>query len=207
MKERSQSAEAVAEIVASMGDLVAEAAAVLLKTSSAFRRSRPEEMRDLGPASSRAVMTGSGLINSVRELSGAADHVKKSLIGAIGNLERICACSEEMTVTVREKIERDILFSIQAFGECNELFAAALGITEALEKLLRREVGRADVEGLCRGLERLIYESGLGHEERLVRGVCAVKASNLFMGMLDLFRAIAFHSSQAASGVEEESSG
>lgn len=207
MKKGSQPAGAVADIKASMGDLVAEAAAVLRKTSSAFRRSRPEEIRDLGPDSSRAGMIGSGLINSARELSGADDHVKKSLIGAIGNLERICACSEEMTVTVREKIERDILFSIQAFGECNELFAEALCSTEALGKLLRGEVGRGEVEGLCRGLERLVCESGLGHEERLVQGVCAVKASNLFMGMLDLFRAIAFHSSQAASGVEEASSG
>ncbi len=207
MKRRSVHGGKITEITASMRELVAEAVVILQATSSAFRQSRLEGIRNVGLDSSQVSITCCGLINSVLELGRSDDSEKKALIGAIGNLERICASIDEMAGRARTKIERDILFSIQAFGECNELFTRSIGILDALGKLLGGEVEYAELEGLCRELERLVYESEMRHEERLIKGVCAVKSSDLFIGMLDLFRAIAFHSSQAAASLKQGKSG
>ena len=201
MKDSLNQNEEVAAIKASMSELAADAGTILERAAGAFRSSRLEEIRDMGPSSSRARVTECGLINSVLALRRVDDAEKKALIGAIGHLERICVFSAELAGVVRLKIERDILFSVQAFGECNELIAEAIETVNSLGLFIEGGIERAELDRLCRGLERHIYESEMGHEERLIKGVCAVKASELFTGMLDLFRATAFHSSRAADSL------
>lgn len=201
MKKRLSQGGEVTAISASINGLILDARSMIERTSGAFRHSSLEEMKNIWDCSSRASVTECGLINSVLDLKRVDDAKKKSLIGTIGHIGRICACSAELANRVRSKIERDILFSVQAFGECVELFAEAAGTVSAIAKLVENGVERSEVERLCRVLDKHIYEGEMRHEERLIKGVCAVKSSELFTGMLDLFRAIAFHSSRAVAGL------
>lgn len=107
-------------------------------------------------------------------------------------LERIGDSVEALGRCV-QSIHRDgIPFSERAFAEIMGLFNRATALVEGVATAIRTgeraTLSRVRTEG--EQFQALSDEAALGHQERLLRGICASRASSVFLAMLDYFREI-----------------
>lgn len=107
-------------------------------------------------------------------------------------LERIGDSAEALARCV-QTIHRDgIPFSDHAFAEVMGLFNRAGSLVEGIAAAIRTG-GRADLATVREeGQQFQVFsdEAALGHQERVIRGICVARASSLFLAMLDYFREI-----------------
>lgn len=106
--------------------------------------------------------------------------------------ERIGDAVEALARCV-QSIHRDgIPFSDQAFTEIMSLFARSISLMDkvaaALQSGGRDAIAAVQQEG--HDLRVFGDEAALGHQDRLLRGVCVARASSIFLAMLDNFREI-----------------
>jgi Na+/phosphate symporter len=119
---------------------------------------------------------------------GTAEH----LAFLPGALERIGDSVEALARCV-QSIHRDgIPFSERAFSEIMTLFSRSAELVEEVAAAIRTgdraHLTRVREEG--ERFQTLSDEAALGHQERLLQGVCVARASSIFLAMLDYFREI-----------------
>ena len=135
---------------------------------------------------------------------GTAEH----LVFLPAALERIGDSVEALARCV-QTIHRDgIPFSERGVAETRELFDRALellgGITAAI-----RSGDASSLPGTRTGGEEFQQRSdriALSHQERLLQGVCAPRASSLFLSMLDSFREIERYTRRVSRDLEKPAS-
>ncbi len=184
--------EALRAAVLEMCDLACQ---MLRLTRTAFVQSSPpllEQVRSLGrDLHLREKRLTDHVAMQLREYPwslGTAEH----LAFIPGALERIGDSVESLARCVHS-IHRDgIPFSERALEEVMVLFNRAAELVGAVAAVI--QIG--DRAGLMRIREEgerfqaLGDEAALGHQERLLRGICASRASSVFLAMLDYFREI-----------------
>jgi Na+/phosphate symporter len=102
--------------------------------------------------------------------------------------------------SIISKVKGQVLLSDKASAELDYLFGRTRDIlVNARDMVLAPNtlVGRHMAES-ARAVERMADEYSTLHEERLIEGLCAPKASQLFIQMLDAFKTISWHSKEIA---------
>jgi len=113
---------------------------------------------------------------------------------------RMAEAMGQLAESIKAKVKDDILFSDKAVSEITYMFEQIRDILVntkdmvlAPNTLVARHMAEAE-----RAVERLAHEYATRHEERLIEGLCAPKASQLYIEMLDAFKSIAWHSKEIA---------
>jgi Na+/phosphate symporter len=121
--------------------------------------------------------------------------VLKTVILFPGRLERAGDLMESLINVAKIKSRDGILFSDKALAELNDLFGLLKKILNNFgDLLLTRNRSLADhllAEG--RRLGQMTVDFALAHEDRLVEGVCAPKASSLYLDILDSVKNVGIH--------------
>ena len=119
---------------------------------------------------------------------GKAEHLAFLPAG----LERIGDSVEALARCARSIHREGIPLSDRAMTEILGLFSRVAdllkGVTDAIRTGERAAIARVREEG--ERFQAFSDEIALGHQERLIRGVCVPRASSSFLAMLDDFREI-----------------
>jgi Na+/phosphate symporter len=120
-------------------------------------------------------------------------------------LERVGDSAEALARCV-QSIHRDgIPFSEQGFTETIGLFNRAADLVEGVASAIRTgeraRLSRIRKEG--EQFQALTDQAAIGHQERLLRGVCASQASSVFLAMLDYFREIERYTRRMSADLEK----
>lgn len=129
---------------------------------------------------------------------------KKSIILSVpSHLERINSNANILIEAVEKKILQSLLFSEKATNELKHLYKSVSellkdisdGIKTKNQTLLNHIIKQSDV--LIKKTDNYATE----HEERLIKGLCTLKASPIYLDILDSFKGIIWHTSQVAQRV------
>ena len=119
-------------------------------------------------------------------------------------LERIGDSVESLARCVNTIHREGVPFSEQAFAEVMALFSHAASLVDRLTAVIRTG-GRAGLETIReegQQFQAFSDQSALGHQERLLRGICVPRASSLFLAMLDYFREIERYTRRMSTDLE-----
>ncbi|MGD2079772.1 MAG: hypothetical protein PVJ36_01405 [Nitrospirota bacterium] len=149
----------------------------------------------LGRGSERAAALTEGLVAEKKNEPRAGLYVSvPSHVGRMGDGLASIASG------LRTKIRDDVLFSDRAMSEVDYMFGRIRDIlVNARDMVLAPNVlvGRHMVESEA-AFEKMADEYATRHEERLIEGLCAPKASQLYIQMIDAFKGIAWHAKEIA---------
>jgi Na+/phosphate symporter len=120
-------------------------------------------------------------------------------------LERLGDSVEALARCV-QSIHRDgIPFSERAFAEVMGLFHRADDLLQDIAAAIR--TGDRDRPSRIREegehFQKLTDEAAQGHQDRLLRGICASQASSVFLAMLDYFREIERYTRRMSADLEK----
>lgn len=107
-------------------------------------------------------------------------------------LERI-GDSVEALARCTQSIHREgIPFSDRALQEVLALFSRSAALVDGIAAAIRtgERAGLSRVREAGEQFQGLCDQASAGHQERLLRGICASRASSVFLAMLDYFREI-----------------
>lgn len=119
------------------------------------------------------------------------------------HLERIGDKLESMINCTRIKTSEVIMFSDKAVNELNYLMDTVKNILKCMKDmiitrngvLIKTTLDEAETFG------KIASDYATEHEERLISGTCAPRASSIYLDMLDSLREIAVHSKEIAQVV------
>jgi Na+/phosphate symporter len=155
-----------------------------------------ERLEDgLGRASERAAALTEGLVEEKKNEPRAGLYV--SVPSHVGRMSDGLA---SIASALKTKIRDDVLFSDRAMSEVDFMFGRIRDIlVNARDMVLAPNVlvGRHMVESEAI-FEKIADEYATRHEERLIEGLCAPKASQLYIQMIDAFKSIAWHAKELA---------
>ncbi len=184
--------EALRDAVLEMCDIAGQ---MLQLTRGAFVQSSPKALekvatlgRDLHLREKRLTDHVAMQLREYPWSLGTAEHL--AFLPAA--LERIGDSVEALARCVRSIHQDGIPFSERAFTEIISLFNRTAELLDEVAAAIRTG-DRAHLTRVREDGERfqtLSDEAALGHQERLVQGVCIARASSIFLAMLDYFREI-----------------
>jgi len=144
-------------------------------------------------------LTG-GLIELGRTASEQEAFKVSAYADIVGDLELIGDYCKDILERLQIKIEEKLLFSEDAVREYSELYHKtedALGeIVHALEK--DRPDTVKEVLKKEEHIDNLVDAYRNHHNQRLIKGVCAPFACNMFLNMLDFTAAVYYHTKKIA---------
>jgi len=119
---------------------------------------------------------------------GRAQH----LVFAPAALERIGDSVEALARCIRSIHQDGIPFSERACTEVLTLFSRASGLLQATAAAIRTgdRTLLPCLRAACAAFQALCEEMAAQHQDRVLEGVCAPRASSFFFAMLDYFREI-----------------
>jgi phosphate:Na+ symporter len=118
----------------------------------------------------------------------------------VGDLELIGDYCKDILERVQIKIEEKLLFSDDAVKEYGELYRKTEDAMEDIVLALERD-NPALAKGALTGqrhIDSLVDEYRQHHTQRLLKGVCAPFACNMFLNMLDFTAAVYYHARKIA---------
>ncbi len=116
----------------------------------------------------------------------------RPVLNLLGNLKLLSKHLFELMEEIKIKISEDILFSNRAFKQLLNLWTLTTDTFNRINSQIQTETG-VNVDRLLAGYNQitvLIDQYEIEHEERLIRGVCPIKASSMFLNILDSIRNI-----------------
>ena len=120
-------------------------------------------------------------------------------------LERVGDSVEALARCIRT-IHRDgIPFSERAVAEVRDFFDRSLGLLDGITAAIRPGGGSplAGIQASGEDFQKRSDQATLAHQERLVQGECAPRASSLFLSMLDSFREIERYTRRMSRDLEK----
>jgi len=118
----------------------------------------------------------------------------------VGDLELIGDYCKDILERIQIKIEEKLLFSEEAVAEYAELYKKSeMALSEVVNALsqgspsLVKEVLKNEEH-----IDKLVDEYRKRHNQRLVKGLCAPFACNMYLNMLDFTAAIYYHTKKIA---------
>jgi Na+/phosphate symporter len=125
------------------------------------------------------------LNNSKREMKQI-----KPVLNSLHNLRTISRNFSKFIEEIKIRMAEDIMFSDRAYGQLSYLWKSMGEIFRQVTDNYRAPdpgIGEK-ISAQCARIARLIDQYDIEHEERLIRGICPVKASSMFLNMLDSIR-------------------
>ena len=113
-------------------------------------------------------------------------------LNELHNLKMISQKFSNFMEELKIRIAENIMFSDRAYGQLDYLW-------QSIDEIFRQitaippSAGKARSEKIisrCRQLSQLMNQYDIEHEERLIRGICPIKASSMYLNMLDSIRGI-----------------
>jgi len=119
-------------------------------------------------------------------------------------LERIGDSVESLVRCVNTIHREGVPFSEQAFAEVMALFSRAASLVDRLTAVIRtgERAGLETIREEGQQFQAFSDQAALGHQERLLRGICVPRASSLFLAMLDYFREIERYTRRMSTDLE-----
>ncbi len=116
----------------------------------------------------------------------------RPVLNLLSNLKLLSKHLFELMEEIKIKISEDILFSNRAFKQLMDLWTLTTDTFNLINSQIQTETGvNADrILAGCNKITALIDQYEIEHEERLIRGVCPIKASSMFLNILDSIRNI-----------------
>ena len=132
---------------------------------------------------------------------GTAEH----LVFLPAALERIGDSVEALARCVQTIHREGVPFSERAVAEVRELFDHALELVGGITAAIRSGGGSSLPHTRSAGEEfqKRSDQVALAHQERLLQGVCAPRASSIFLSMLDSFREIERYTCRVSRDLEK----
>jgi Na+/phosphate symporter len=120
-------------------------------------------------------------------------------------LERVGDSVEALARCIQGIHREGIPFSERAISELKDLFSRGLDLLEGIGAAIRvgDATSFAHIRRSGEDLQKLSDQVALSHQERLLRGVCAPRASSLFLAMLDNFREIERYTRRMSRDLEK----
>ena len=114
---------------------------------------------------------------------------------ALNELHNLRMISRKFATFMEElkiRIAENIMFSDRAYGQLDYLWQSVAELFQLVIELSPSgsEEEREKITSRCRQLSRLMNQYDIEHEERLIRGICPIKASSMYLNMLDSIRGI-----------------
>ena len=140
------------------------------------------------------------LVEAGKEKKEAEDKIS-FLVTNVGYIERIGDYCAELSERIKRKISGNILFSDKANSEFSTLYDCVSDIMKKTVVVFNEKDKSIANEVLEKGKEtrRLINDFGTEHEARLIKGICPIKASTIYLDMLDFMRGIVRYSEKIVS--------
>ncbi|MBI4529277.1 MAG: Na/Pi cotransporter family protein [Deltaproteobacteria bacterium] len=116
------------------------------------------------------------------------------------HLERIGDNIELLIRAIKKVIQEGIAFSERANKEINTLFEKDIELLECVRDVIltrNRVLIRSIVEE-GRRFEEMADNFAVVHQQRLIEGVCVVKASSVYLAIVDYLKGIEAHACQIA---------
>lgn len=125
--------------------------------------------------------------SSVKEIEGI-----RPVLDHFHNLKMISKNFSRFMEEIKIRIAEGIIFSDRAFQQLNYLWQTIDDILSQIAAYYHspKKAEPGKIIAQCTQLSRLIDQYDIEHEERLIRGVCPIKASSIFLDMLDSLRSI-----------------
>ena len=132
---------------------------------------------------------------AVEKLIGDTEknEVEKKFVALLPHLQRVALAIDNLVDKMEIKVETHILFSQKALDEIKQLMVAVgTEFTDVKDYCMTKnpvlkEQIRTDMEKI----RKMIYESEMVHQNRLITGVCMPKASYLYIDMTDSLKRMA----------------
>ena len=149
------------------------------------------------------------LISSLVAISEKNDIGKTNnmlLSNIVGELEEIGDYIKDMIERIEIKIEEKLLFSDDAVEEYEHLYNVVETDLADVEKALRMNDKNFARRVLCiteDQVDNLVRKYKETHAQRLMKGICLPRASNMFLNLLDFTARISHHSRAIAKNISE----
>jgi phosphate:Na+ symporter len=149
------------------------------------------------------------LTSSLAAISKSKDTDKTNnmlLSNIVGELEEIGDYIEDMIERIEIKIEEKLLFSDDALKEYEHLYNVVETDLADVEKALRMNDKNFARRVLCITEDQahnLVQKYKDTHAQRLMKGICLPRASNMFLNLLDFTKRISDHSKTIAKNISE----
>jgi len=184
--------------------LFEETLEMLSVTWASFRRHDAQAL-------DRAALLGRGIHKREKELTQLLLRAPAGVEGlhfVPSHLERIGDAIEGLIRCLRSMEAEGTVFTERGVREVNALFEKAIELVECARDLAltgNRVLGRHLVLESAR-FHELADQFAQAHEERLIEGVCLVRASSAYLAILDYLREVVRHARRVVDRVGAESS-
>lgn len=190
---------ALKEQVFELHDLISDMVDGIDNLYTGFIYNNPKIVEDVGEGASAAEARISALTEEIVE--EAKHEPRASLYVSVpSHVGRIADGVGQLVSSLKARIKGDVLFSDRAMSEITYMFERTRDVLVntkdmvlAPNTLVARHIAESQ-----RVVERMAYEYATRHEERLIEGLCAPKASQIYLEMLDSFKSIAWHAKEIA---------
>jgi phosphate:Na+ symporter len=128
------------------------------------------------------------------------------LSNIIGELEEIGDYIKDMVERIEIKIEEKLLFSDDAVEEYEHLYNLVETDLADVDKALRMNDKNFARRVLCiteDQVDNLVRKYKETHAQRLMKGICLPRASNMFLNLLDFTVRISHHSKAIAKSISD----
>ena len=131
--------------------------------------------------------------------SGNDKETIKSLMSIVNSIEMANTGLDSTLQHVRFKVSEGILFSDKAVKEVCHLFKETLDILKTAGDVIvtKNEVLKKYVVDKYNNLNEIVERYSVGHEERLIKGVCQPQASLVYLNIVDSLITAVWHIKQA----------
>lgn len=142
-----------------------------------------------------ATLTSSIVESSKRNLSKKEQVVILGMVDIVGAIERIGDCCVSLVERIEYKIRERLFFSEEAVEEYKNLYTKVdrflLDAAEAI-RMENQKFAKRLIEDES-DLNELVDKYRADHIDRLARGICDVRASTMYLDMLDFTKEIVYH--------------
>lgn len=192
------SAQSVKDVKKEIYLMLHKAEEMLQFTEEAFSKNKTPSLDQALELANEIHQKEDALTESLAK-NASSDNEARSIIGVPSQIEKAVTSIERIVENTRIKIKDGLLFSDKAIDETNKMLSSA--------KDLLKKAGEAVVSGKKESTDTIVAGSdtlirmadsfATAHEERLVTGECAPKASSIYLCILYAFGEMASYTKNA----------
>ncbi len=201
--------EDITALRAEINRMAALTLSMLRNTFDGFMKHDFEILSDVLKDEERLNDMERALTSSLVAISKSKDIDKTNnmlLSNIVGELEEIGDYIKDMIERIEIKIEEKLLFSDDAVEEYEHLYNVVETDLADVEKALRLNDKNFARRVLCiteDQADNLVQKYKERHAQRLMKGICLPRASNMFLNLLDFTARISHHSRTIAKNITE----
>lgn len=183
--DEKEYAKVIAEVLGSLGQTIDDLKKCLFSRNKHLMN---ETKRNVLTSVKASVPLFEGIVE--KKEKNALD---QAFLELLPSLQRLGIAVTDLLGGVQVAVDTEIPLTEKAFGEISEMMALLKDLARDTNDVLatRNSHFRAYAVSSVEHLLQRTYECGLGHQQRVVVGVCTPKASFLYLDLMDSVKRIA----------------